>query len=84
MGEYTMLAEPTTQVVALSKYLTKQNQKKLNKQYGEKKVEIWSYNPALLANGDTVDRLSLYLSLKDNPDERVQMECDTLIREIVW
>ena len=29
-----------------------------------------------------VDRLSLYLSLKDNQDERIQLECDTMIKEI--
>jgi hypothetical protein len=33
---------------------------------------VWSYKPELFAKERVVDRLSLYLSLKDNEDERVQ------------
>lgn len=84
LGDYTMLAEPNTPIVALSKYLTKPNKQKLNKQYGKIRIEIWRYNPAILAENGIVDRLSLYLSLMNNEDERVQMECDTLINEMVW
>lgn len=51
---------------------------------GEKGVEIWKYNPALLAENGVVDRLSLYLLLKDHEDERVQIELDSMINEIEW
>lgn len=84
MGHYTMLAEPTTPVVAISKQLAREKTAVLNKEYGETKVEVWKYNPALLAKEDCVDRLSLYLSLKDSVDERVQMECDTLLNDMRW
>ena len=56
----------------------------MNKQHGDYRIEIWKYNPALLSKGEQVDRLSLYLSLKDSDDERVQKECDTLIDEMKW
>lgn len=84
MGQYTMLAEPTNPVIAISKTTAKQLADSLNKQYGDGKVEVWKYNPTLLSNTGFVDRLSLFLSMKDNDDERVKMECDTLIEEMQW
>jgi hypothetical protein len=48
------------------------------------KVEVWKYAPSLLSGNEYVDRLSLYLSLRDNEDERIQIECDTLIEEMKW
>lgn len=84
LGQYTMLAEPMTPVVAVSKQLAREKTTVLNKENGDTKVEVWKYNPALLAKGDCVDRLSLYLSLKDSEDERVQMECDTLLNDMEW
>lgn len=84
MGHYTMLAEPAASVVAISKASAKENGSLLNKQYGDMKVEVWKYTPVVLANGQFVDRLSLYLAMKDSNDERIQIECDTLIEEIQW
>lgn len=84
MGHYTMLAEPSSPIVAIDKSTAKPNAAVLNKEFGDIKVEIWKYPPALLADDGVVDRLSLYLSLKDSEDERIQIECDTLIQEIKW
>lgn len=84
MGHYTMLAEPMVPVVAISKASAKENAAFLHKHYGESRVEIWKYKPSTLSKGDYVDRLSLYLSMKDSDDERVQMECDTIIEEMPW
>jgi hypothetical protein len=42
-------------------------------------LEAWAYSPERLSNGLAVDPLSLYLSLKDEPDERVQMALDQLM-----
>jgi hypothetical protein len=47
-------------------------------------VEKWSYDPAILAVNDMVDDISLILSLKDNKDERVQMEVDRLRSKYQW
>jgi hypothetical protein len=51
---------------------------------GEVEVEVWKYNPALLSESGVVDRLSLYLLLKDYDDERVQIELEHMIHEIKW
>ena len=56
----------------------------MNKQYGDIKVEVWKYSPSLLSEIGIVDKLSLYLCMKDSDDERVQLECDTLIEEMKW
>jgi len=45
----------------------------------EARMEAWKYDPWLLANEDTVDRCSLYLSLRHSADERVQKELQHLI-----
>jgi len=48
------------------------------------KMEVWSYNPLLFANNEAIDSLSLFLSLRDYPDERVQQQLETLINEFPW
>jgi len=48
------------------------------------RMESWSYNPLLLGGKEAVDPLSLYLSLRDFPDERVQQQIETLIEQIQW
>lgn len=47
-------------------------------------LEGWSYSPQLLSNGPTVDELSLYLSLKDDTDERVQMALTDMMEQRTW
>lgn len=48
------------------------------------RIELWSYDPQLLGDGRTVDPLSLFLSLRENADERVQQQLEQLIAEIKW
>jgi DNA-binding MarR family transcriptional regulator len=48
------------------------------------KIEVWSYNPHLLGDDRMVDPLSLYLSLRNLSDERVQQQLEQLIEEIKW
>jgi len=47
-------------------------------------VESWAYDPTSLADGDRVDRLSLYLALRGTPDERVEKEMRTLLEGMRW
>lgn len=47
-------------------------------------LEAWSYDPALTSEGDAVDRLSLYLSLYQNPDERVQSALTDMMEGFPW
>lgn len=46
--------------------------------------EIWHYDPATMSPGETVDPLSLTLSLQDNTDERVQLALDGLREHFPW
>jgi hypothetical protein len=43
------------------------------------RIEEWSYEPALLGDGSTVDPLSLVLSLRHHTDERVQQQLESLL-----
>lgn len=45
----------------------------------EMTVQAWAYAPQLLSSGPMVDELSLYLTLRDDPDERVQIALDKLV-----
>ena len=84
MGHYTMLAEPATPIIAIDKTTAKENAALMNKQFGDIKVEVWKYSPWLLSDDGWADRLSLYLCMKDSEDERIQLECSTLIEEMKW
>jgi hypothetical protein len=47
-------------------------------------VEVWSYDPVPLSDGCVVDPLSLSLSLRDDPDERVQGALGRLLESLSW
>ena len=52
---------------------------------GQYTIEIWRYPTSNPYNqGKYVDKLSLYLSLKDNPDPRVEKELEIMIEELKW
>lgn len=51
----------------------------LGREDAEARMESWRYDPWLLANNDTADRCSLYLTLRRSADERVQKELRTLV-----
>ena len=48
------------------------------------KVELWNYDPLKLCENGRVDKLSLYCSLKDVKDPRVQGEIENVLEEIKW
>ncbi|MCG2758539.1 MAG: transcriptional regulator [Desulfobacteraceae bacterium] len=47
-------------------------------------LEVWSYSPGLFANGKIVDPFSLYLSLRDIKDERVESAMEEMMEGIEW
>ena len=47
-------------------------------------IEAWSYNPCVLTDRDSADPLSVYLTLREVPDERVQEQLETLLKRISW
>lgn len=58
-----------------------------NAEEGPYCLEVWKYNPIKLAEGISkqrnVDPLSLYLSLKDNLDERVEIALEQIINKYI-
>jgi len=62
----------------------------LSAQYNEiegiHKIEIWKYPTFMPHQSDKkiVDKLSLYLSMKDDPDARVEKELEKIIENMPW
>lgn len=79
LAELTMLAEPQERHWAITKQKAQQLGAELHKEFGEHVVEVWRYNPKLMGENGMVDRLSLYLSLRDTEDERVRKEVKGLV-----
>jgi len=48
------------------------------------RIECWRYDPRRLTEANTVDRLSLFLSLANSPDERVRLAANSLVEEMPW
>lgn len=90
LSHQSMLAQPSHPTYAVSAREWKVLQ--LNKEITELKlhepgsmeIEIWKYDPELFAREGVVDPLSLYLSLKNTKDERVEMALDTLLEKFQW
>lgn len=90
LAHYTMLAAPSVPVVAMTtnqwKQLTKTRKPSPVSATDSDaiSVEVWTYDPEFFAMDRIVDRLSLYLSLKDAGDERVEMAVDELMEKMPW
>lgn len=60
----------------------------LNDFEGRYCIEIWKYNPFILmediAKEAVIDPLSLYLSLTNNQDERIEMALEQIIKKYIW
>lgn len=84
LSEYGMLLEADHKMVAVGPKEYSAIKWSTDPTYGENEVQVWMYNPGKLAKILLVDKLSLYLSLRDSGDERVQKELKTLIDEMTW
>jgi hypothetical protein len=84
LSEYTMINREQHECYALTRAELNSLQVPTDKRFGNNVIQIWRYSPSLLSGTNTVDKLSLYLSLKDADDERIQIELDNLIKEIPW
>lgn len=90
LAHYSNLAEPQQRTYAASA----DEWRDLNKKEGvvvlsypepeSVKIEVWRYHPGLFAKDDVVDPLSLYLSLRNETDERVESALDEMMDEIKW
>ena len=48
------------------------------------KLELWDYDPKKLSDGKTVDIVSLYCSLMNNNDPRIQGEMEDILEDFEW
>lgn len=83
LAEQTMLNPDEYKHLAISKEVFKRLETFSNDDiYLPTHIEVWDYNPELFATKGVVDPISLYLSMKDNPDERIKYEIEQLIEKI--
>ena len=81
LSEYSNLNDNSTKTVAVyKKYFDAKNIEVL--EYEGVYLELWKYRP-ITRNG-VVDKLSLYLTLKDDPDPRVSSELADMMEALEW
>ncbi|MEK6247577.1 MAG: hypothetical protein N2C12_05310 [Planctomycetales bacterium] len=90
LAAYSMLAGPTIPTMAV----TSGQWKKIEKQPDftpvkatdpdANEIEVWSYDPLLFAKERTCDPYSLFLSLRDTKDERVQSAIEEMMEALPW
>jgi hypothetical protein len=84
LAHYTMLNDESKRHYAIDKQELVNLKIATNKYAGDNTVEIWRYNPTPLSHDGFIDKLSLYLLLKTDENERVQGELEQMINEIQW
>ncbi len=90
LGHYTNLAEPRTQVKAIYRKHWRPSKSELQEIHPQfqhpdsYRIELWKYDPGKLDTEIVVDPLSLFLSLRNEDDERTQEALESLIKEIKW
>ena len=85
----TMVNEPQQQVVAMTAEAA-QRAKQAGIFFEPREiadgiaVQVWRYEPGMQAKERAVDPLSLWLSLRDNRDDRIQMALDEIQEKFLW
>lgn len=82
LSHYTMLVGENIPTRVFTKDEFKESGEILSRYEDVQRVEIWKYPP--VSENRYVDRLSLYLSLRDDRDPRVEKELETMINEMPW
>jgi len=90
LAYYSNLAEPLNPVLALERKQWKRVQTKDDviildiTEPDASKLEIWSYSPTLFGEKRVVDRFSLFLSMREDEDERVQSALEGMMEQVEW
>ena len=88
LAHYTFIADKLPVSFAIDRKVFSEHQDDLqaflHPEEGNVRLEIWKYNPAILAEGLFIDKLSLALCYKDSDDERVNKELKTMINNMIW
>src|SRR5690606_8845051 len=89
LADHTMLAPPRHPVCAAKREAWLAARKAtpgledLGRDVSRIELQLWSYSPHLSGN-EVVDPLSIMASLRDDPDERVQMALTELRESLPW
>lgn len=89
LAQYSMLAEPSKPTYASTQEhfstLLKQGLVSEAESIDEinATIELWTY-PNPMVEAGIADPLSLFLSLKDNNDERIQIALDEMMKDVTW
>lgn len=89
LSQISSLAPPVLEVYAISyrqwEIWKNRGVKELpSKDDAEIELEIWQYDPILFARDNIVDPFSLYLSLNENQDERIESALEEMMEKIIW
>jgi hypothetical protein len=94
LSEYSDLNPSSQEYFAIEKTEFYELQKSnallnLNEYEGRYALEVWKYNPLTLVDelpnaSAVVDPLSLFLSIKNNIDERVEIAGKQILEEFIW
>lgn len=90
LANFTMLEEPRITCRALPAFQWKHLAEELGLEeswaYDERRQEIqtWTYDPKLLSKGGLADPISLYLSTRHDPDERIAQAAEQLLEPFKW
>ncbi len=90
LARYTMLAPPRTETRAILaaswKSLAVADTLRPATAFDDERIEVqtWTYDPRILARNGVIDPLSLYLSVRGSPDERVAQAAEELLETFEW
>ncbi len=90
LAHYSNLSEPANAVLALEgkqwkKVKTNDDVMILDiVEPNASEFEIWSYSPKLFGEKRVVDRFSLFLSMREDGDERVQSAIEGMMEQVEW
>ena len=85
LSHYSMLAPEDVPTRALSVEWMREHKSSIPELHSfenTQRIEIWKYPP--LGTSGYVDKLSLFLTLKDDNDPRVEKEIEIMMNEIKW
>lgn len=90
LARYSMLAEPENTVFAMSRTQWKSLRQRGTVQVlalrepDALEIEVWRYPPRSYRDPSMVDPLSLFLSLRDATDERVESALEHMMERLEW
>ena len=90
LSQVSMLAPPDKKIVACGPRVEQAKENDFLKEdigflnYHYASLQVWKYDPTPFVQNNRVDTVSLYLSLKDSPNERVQACIKEMLEKEQW